>query len=971
MNAPRRSPGRRRPNSTFTTRSGNTIKLNRSIGDRFKARRDAKARRRAAYLGSLPQERWKRILYRMHPKRVWRYWTSREGAIMALKLAGIGIVVCFILLVGVFAYFRKDLPNIKDISGDNLGGSIVYTDRTGETILWQDYNAVKRIPVRGDQISKYVKQATVAIEDKDFYNEGAFNVRGIIRAGIHDLTNSGGPRQGGSTITQQLVKLNQDWSQDQTITRKVKELILAVDLEREYSKDDILNGYLNIAPYGNVQYGVESASNDYFGIAAKDLDLAQSTFLAAIPQSPGYYSPYNSSKYNPSTSEDNFGAEDLIHRQRYILDQMVDQGYITQAQAEEAKKVDILAQIKPFQPHYAGIKAPYFVLAAKHQLEQKYGAETVKRGGWKVVTTVDLKLQELAESLVQKNLANVKRYNGDQEAMVAEDVQTGQIVALVGGVDFNDPTHGQVNYAQTNLPPGSSFKPYDYAALINETTNSGGGSVLYDDLGPILDANKNGYRCTNKNSPKTDKQSADDGGPNCLWDYDFYFPGALTLRYSLGGSRNVPAVKAMMTAGVQKTINLADSMMAGDTGYNCFSDVAQTEKTACYASSGIGDGAYLHLDEHVNGLSTLSRLGKAIPTTYILKITNASNKDIYKWTLPEGKQVVKPDTAYIVSDMLSDPNASYLKKSDKFHSYKGWKFAIKTGTTNDNYDGLMTSYSSKYAVVSWVGNQDRVKEMTSGAMERMTSPLTRGFMEGAHDLLDEKATNWAAPSGIKTLPAYVVSKAPSNRTSGAVIPSKNTDIYPSWYQQKQGSSSSQTIDKVSGKLATSCTPGDAKQTTTGGNANLFSADIFVNGSSANITASDDVHNCNDVKPSVTITAPSDCNVGSPCSFTVTATQGTHPLGGSQWGGALELYVNGQKVSSQAVSSSPSSVTITYTPTEAGSATVTAKVIDSVLYSATSDATVTFGSNTSATLQNWPGWRGNRGTSNSGGNGNDS
>lgn len=942
MNAPRRSPGRRRPGkSTFTTKSGNTIKLNQSLSDRFRANRDAKARKRAVYLSTLPQNRWKRLLYRLQPKRVFRYWFSREGAIMALKIAGVGLVACFILLVGVFAYFRKDLPNIKDISGANLGGSIVYYDRTGQVPLWQDYDAVKRIPVKTDQMSKYMRQATVAVEDKDFYHEGAFNVRGIARAGLHDITNNGGPVEGGSTITQQLVKLNQSWTQDRTITRKVKELILAVDLEREYTKDDILTGYLNVAPYGNVQYGVESAANDYFGISAKDLDLAQSAFLAAIPQSPGFYSPYNSPKYNPATSVDNFGAESVMHRQHYILNLMVKQHYISQAEADAAEKIDVLAQIKPFQNHYSDIKAPYFVLAAKNQIEKKYGAETVKRGGWKITTTLDLGLQSTAEDLVAKNLKNVQRYGGDQEAMVAEDVPTGQIVSLVGGTNFDDPAHGRVNYAQQPLPPGSSFKPYDYVSLINDTTNAGAGSVLYDAQTPLKGTS---YACTNKADPRVDKRSIEDGGPNCLQDYDFSFPGPLTLRYALGGSRNVPAIKAMLTVGTNKVIDTAEQMMDGDAGYKCYGDTKQTQEIPCYASSGIGDGAYLHLDEHVNGLSTLSRLGSAIPTTYILKVTDSSNKDLYTWTQPKGKQVVKQDAAYIVDDMLSDPKASYLSGINKFHSYKGWKFAIKTGTTNDNYDGLMTSFSTKYAVVSWVGNQDRTKQMTNGSMETMTAPLTRGFMQAAHDRLTTKPENWVAPADIKTLPAFVVTHNPSTKTAGAVTPSSSTDIFPSWYQQKQQGNSSQTLDKVSGKVATACTPDAAKQVQSGGNASVFSADIFVGGgNAAAVTANDDVHNCNDAKPSVTVTPASNCSVGTACTITVTVTQGTHPISTTQFPGAVTLYVNNEKIQTTAVSDPTSTITFTYTPTTAGPATIKAEVIDSVLYSSSNEASANFSS----------------------------
>src|SRR5688572_12988563 len=226
---PRRRPGK----NTFTTKSGTAIKLNRSLGERLKASRDARARRRAAYLSTLPKDRFKRILFRLKPKELARYWFSRDGAIMALKILGVGLVVGFVLIVRVFAYFRKDLPNIKDLSGQTLGGSITYYDRTGQTVLWQDYNDTKRQPVAFDKMSQNIRNATIAIEDKDFYKHGAFDVRGIARAGLNNLMNRGGGVQGGSTISQQLVKLDRQWTAERTIGNKIKEVILAVELERE------------------------------------------------------------------------------------------------------------------------------------------------------------------------------------------------------------------------------------------------------------------------------------------------------------------------------------------------------------------------------------------------------------------------------------------------------------------------------------------------------------------------------------------------------------------------------------------------------------------------------------------------------------------------------------------------------------------------------------------------------------------
>ena len=954
----------RRSRNTVTTRSGNTIKLNRSLGDRNKAKKAEHDAAKAAYLATLPKDPWKRTLYRMHPKRVAGYWFSRDGGIMALKIIGITILVGFFMTIGLFAYFRKDLPKIKSLSGDSIGGSITYYDRTGKVVLFNDYDTVKRIPVEGKDMSTYIKQATVAIEDKDFYNHGAFDVRGIMRAAYRDVSGTGGAVEGGSTITQQLVKLNENWTDNRTVTRKVKELILAVELEREYSKEDILTGYLNIAPYGGQEYGVESAARDYFQTSAKNLTLPQAAMLAAIPQAPSYYSPYAGNAYNPAVTGDTFNPEAMLNRQHYILDQMVKQGYITSKQAADAKKVDILAQVHQQSPKFKDIKAPYFVLAAKQELEQTYGEKTVQRGGWKVVTTLDSRLQDKAEALVASNLSNVRRYGADEEAMVAEDVKTGQIVSLVGGTDFTDPDHGQNNYAAGILiPPGSSFKPYDYTALIENNNNVGAGSVLYDTSGPIP-----GYPCTNKQLPKN--------GGNCLQDYDFKFPGPVTLRYALGGSRNVPAVKAMLSAdpkdksngrvdSINKTIRTASAMMDNTyntskkkSSYNCYADQALTETTQCYGAAAIGDGAFLHLDDHVNGLSTLGRMGAAIPRTYIMKITDASDKTVYEFKQPKPKQVIKADTAYIVNDMASDPKASYLPASYKFQRYKGWNFAVKTGTTNDGYDGLMTSWSTKYAVVSWVGHHTRRVTLHS-SMENLTAPMTRGFMEYAHS--DVTPVNWTAPKTIKTGPAFIVR---NHIGIGSQEPSPTNDLFPGWYAGGSSTSknTSQTIDKVSNKIATSCTPPLAKDNAANSNAASWNVDIFNGGKTSinsgtsktgtSATATDDVHNCNDALPTITLTAPDDCEAS--CTITATVSQGTHPLNDpqrSQFPGTVTFTLNGQTINTKNVTDSPSTVSFVYSPTSSGSGTLTATVTDSVLYQGTASTTMSYSTGNSLSITN--------------------
>src|SRR5436190_8353722 len=241
---------RRTTGKYITTRSGKTLKVNRTLGEKWSTLREAKSLRKVNRLRGLPKSRFKRLMWRLQPKRLANYWLSRDGGIMALKILGICILVMFITTLGVFAYFRKDLPDVT-VTGGTLGGSVSYYDRSGSTLLWQDYNTVKRVPVQSKDISPLVKQATVAVEDRDFYNHKGFDVKGITRAAYNDVVRHGST-QGGSTITEQLVKISADWTQQRNFSRKVKEIILAVELERSYTKDEILTGYLNAAPYGGL-----------------------------------------------------------------------------------------------------------------------------------------------------------------------------------------------------------------------------------------------------------------------------------------------------------------------------------------------------------------------------------------------------------------------------------------------------------------------------------------------------------------------------------------------------------------------------------------------------------------------------------------------------------------------------------------------------------------------------------------------
>jgi membrane peptidoglycan carboxypeptidase len=944
-----KNTGRRRSNrNTITTKSGKSIKINRSLGDKRKASKASRDAAKAAYLASLPKERWKRWLYRFKPKHLFEYWFSREGGIMALKIIGASVLVGFFITIGLFAYFRKDLPQIKDLSG-NLGGSISYYDRTGKVLLFTDYNSVKRDPVSSQSISPYMKDATVAIEDKDFYKEGAFDVRGILRAGVDDAK-GGGALQGGSTITQQLVKLDEGWTDNRTVTRKVKELILAVELERQYSKNDILTGYLNVAPYGGLDYGVQSAAEDYFQTSAKDLTLAQSAMLAAIPQSPSYYSPYAGPQFNSAVTEGTFSASALLERQHYVLNEMATQGYITKAQAKTAIAVNVLSEVHPQQSKYQDIQAPYFVLAAKQQLINKYGASTVAHGGWKVITTLNTSLQSDAEQDVAGNVRNVAEVGGDEQAMVAEDVKTGQIVSQVGGENFNDPTDGQIDYANTNVSPGSSFKPFLYAALIQNNTDAGAGSVFYDTQSPLP-----GYPCTDKTQPTTTT-----AGGNCLYDDNFVYPGAETIRYALAGSRNVPAVKASYeivpndtstdyTKSINKWIGMANSAIGVKQAYGCYPSgvnvetASASDQTQCYGSAALGSGD-VALDQEVNGDATFARMGAEIPETYILNITDASGKTVYQWRQPKATQVYNPDTAYIVNSMLDDPKASYLTVAQKFQNYDGWDIAVKTGTSNQELNGVMTAWSSQYAVIGFAGYHTLNKALEEGHFEDITEPITRTWMEQALTALHTTPVNWVQPKDIKVLPGFVQRVTTG---FGAEVPGPTDDLYPSWYTGKNSGSTTatETLDKVSGLEATSCTPALAKETVGGSANSSFSVDLFyptvettaqLEGSTTSSTvktATDNVHNCNDSPPTVTLTAPSTCT--NSCVITATVSQGTHALTDSKYPsypGTVSFTLGGKVINKQYVSTSPSTVSFNYSPTSSGSGTLTATVTDSVLYS---------------------------------------
>ncbi|MDB5177750.1 MAG: hypothetical protein JWO61_133 [Candidatus Saccharibacteria bacterium] len=799
-------------------RSSTSRKLNvySNLSHKRRTKKDASARKKAEYLASLPKHPVKRFLYRLHPKRVWGYWFSKKGGIMALKIAGVGILFMVLMVGALFAYYRKDLDQIRPGELAKRVQTTVtrYTDRN-DKLLWEDKgDGNYKLVVDGKDINDYMKKATIAIEDKDFYKHKGISIQGLIRATVNNA--SGGGTQGGSTLTQQLVK--QVFFADEAqkrglngVPRKIKEVILAIEVERMYNKEQILNLYLNESPYGGRRNGVESGAQTYFGKKAKDLTLPEAALLAAIPQNPAVYNPYNIE-----------GHEALINRQHIVLNNMADQGMITQKQADEAKKVPIIDTLKKETDQYQDIKAPHFVLEVKKQLEEEYGIKTIRSGGLTVKTTLDLDAQTYAEQAVATGAAGLKGVGADNISLSSVDVKTGQVIAMVGSVDYSRDVYGQRNAATSLLEPGSSIKPIaDYAALFKQRdgVNYGPGSILKDENIDSIYCGGNSSACKLRN-------------------YTGKFYGSIPIRQALAGSLNIPAVKAMQIAGVDLGLSTAHDL--GDISY-C------SDNSEAGLSAAIGGGCTVRQVEHANAYATLARGGVYKPLSYVLEIKNSSGEKLKSWT-DSSKQAVDPQVASLLTDILTDANARNITFGAQGRSFgfvvPGVITATKTGTTENGNgqakDSWMQSYSPAVATSVWSGNHDGSPMISSdnGVVRRVTND----YMEKVHKNVYAPQGKWKSGDGFTLAPG--IQKLTINGKS---------DIWPSWYKKDAGTTAAKVMfDKISKKKATACTPDAAKievevQKTVDP---VTKKDIFIAPDGYDANADDDTHKCEDVKPSL-------------------------------------------------------------------------------------------------------------------------
>lgn len=760
-----KKPEKKAIKETKAKKSGKS--LYSSLVYRHKAKKDAEARRKAEDLASLPKEPVKRFFARLHPKRVFKWWFSWRGQKAILKFFAACFLILVILIGALFLYYKKDLDEIR-LDEMTVSETVnTYLDRNG-VVLWKDTgNEDYRLVVDGSEISQYMRWATVAIEDRNFYNHPGVDFLALIRAAFSTLTGQG--VQGGSTLTQQLIKQvyfsDEAASEDRGgLGRKIKELILSIELERMYDKEQIITMYLNQSPYGGRRNGVESAAKTYFGKSAKDLTLAESALLASIPNNPGVLNPYNT-----------YGNEALLARQHKTLDVMAQMGYISQEEAEEAKAVPILDTILPEASQYSDMIAPHFVLEVRKQLENKYGISTMRAGGWTITTTLDSRAQKIAEDAIKVGSNYMYINRSDNLALVSVDVETSQVIAMVGSVDFSNVAYGELNVTTDSLiEPGSTIKPIlDYAPLFmqREGINYGPGTILKDEnINKIYCAGYQG-RCSLANVTDT-------------------FYGDVTIRYSLGHSLNIAAVKALYINGVENSLEIAHAL--GDKSY-C------EGRDNVGLSIAIGSGCGVKMVEHANAYASLARGGAYKDLAYVLEVKNSSGDVIETWQDSPAVQVVDPQVAYMLADVLSDRSVRWFNSEG--YVVPGVWTATKTGTTTTansavSKDSLMESYSPVVSTLVWNGNHDG--SGLYGGNHKAAAFTINEYMSRVHPEVYAVDGRWkpgdtiTRPAGIKTL-----------KVNGV------TDIWPSWYNAEKNSGISKEtkpFNKYNKLLAAECTP---------------------------------------------------------------------------------------------------------------------------------------------------------------------
>jgi 1A family penicillin-binding protein len=601
-----------------------------------------------------------------------------------IKTAILWAVLFGLIGAGLFSVWLSTLkiPDLRSFEERKVAESTKIFDRTGEVLLFDIHQDIRRTVVPFEEISNHIKEATLAVEDTQFYEHRGIQVRSTLRAIFVNL-GSLRFRQGGSTITQQVVK-NSLLTTEKKISRKIKEWVLAIKLENLLTKDEIFAMYLNESPYGGSIYGVEEASRAFFDKSAAGVTLAEAAYLAALPQAPSFYSPYRN-------------RERLDERKNLVLTEMLRNNFITEEEYEEALQEEV-----KFKQIEGGIKAPHFVMFVRDILEEKYGQEVLESGGLRVITTLDYDMQKKAEKMAKEYaLENEGRFNAENIALVAINPKDGQILTMVGSRDyFDEEIDGNYNVTTAYRQPGSAFKPFAYAAAFNKGYTPE--TTLFD-LPTVFSAN-----CTPLGQ-----------GVNCYapQNYDNKFRGPVTMREALAQSINVPSVKTLYLAGLRNTILLAQEMGIQSLG----------DPNRYGLSLVLGSGEVSLLDL-TSAYGVFANNGARAPHQAILEIKDR-NGTVLEKPVNQAHFALKQETAWKISDILSDNVArtpafgesSYLNFPDR-------EVAVKTGTTNDYIDAWVIGYTPSIAVGAWAGNNNNTP-MEKKVAGFIIAPFWNAFMK--------------------------------------------------------------------------------------------------------------------------------------------------------------------------------------------------------------------------------------------------
>lgn len=695
----------------------------------------------------------------------------------------LGMILAIFGAVLVFAYFSRELPNPNQllVRGQDLSSKIF--DRNGK-LIYEVFTSKNRDLVKFENVSTHLVNATLATEDAYFYTHNGYSIMGMTRA-IKNMVR-GESLQSGSTLTQQVVK-NALLTQDQTYSRKIKELILALQIEAKYSKNEIIQMYLNETPYGGQNYGVLTSARAYFNKDPKDLTLAESAYLAGLPQRPSYYSQFGSS------------PEAGLERKNYVLYLMKEFGwtgedgkryYISNDEYESAKSEEL-----KFQSPDVPFNAPHFVFYVKQLIADQFGEESLDQG-LQITTSLDLDMQQKAQEIVFEQVEAARRLNVGNAGMVVVDPKTGQILTMVGSKGYNLESEPEgcisgitgensctfepaLNVTLAKRQPGSTIKPITYATMLSQG---------YTASFPFIDV-------------ETKFPGSSPDKPYIPENYDGTFRGPVSLRKSLGNSLNIPAVKALRIAGVDSMIDLAESM-----GITTLKDRQR------YGLALTLGGGETKLAEMTGAFASFAAKGLHRESVAILEVKDASGNLLYKWSDLGGKRVLGEEVAFLISDILSDDGA----RSDSFGpgsllNITGHQVAVKTGTTDDKRDNYAIGYTPSVAVGVWVGNNnnDAMNPVLSSGITGAT-PIWHDFM--TYYLKDKPNEKFEAPSNVKkmnvdTLTGMLPYDDRSTRSEWFVVGTEPTAVSP-WYSKLE-------ICKKDGKLASdACRDADETEVNT-------------------------------------------------------------------------------------------------------------------------------------------------------------